>query len=57
MACGPCRPAPGRGTARPVLAIFSSIAYDSHGNTTTLGAETLRYDGADRHTETEVTPS
>ncbi|MGH9152293.1 MAG: PA14 domain-containing protein [Acidimicrobiales bacterium] len=29
-------------------------AYDSHGNTTTFGAQTLVYDGADRHVETEV---
>jgi RHS repeat-associated protein len=28
--------------------------YDSHGNTTTLGTQTLIYDGADRHMETKV---
>ncbi len=34
----------------------SSIAptYDSHGNTTTIGGETLGYDGADRHMVTQV---
>ncbi len=29
-------------------------AYDSHGNTTTLGTQTLIYDGAGRHMETKV---
>jgi RHS repeat-associated protein len=33
-----------------------SIAYDSHGNTTTLGNQTLTYDGDDRHVNTQ-TPS
>jgi RHS repeat-associated protein len=30
------------------------LAYDSHGNTTTLGVETHHYDGADRHMSTQV---
>lgn len=30
-------------------------AYDARGNTTTLGAQALLYDGADRHTETRAT--
>jgi RHS repeat-associated protein len=32
-------------------------SYDSHGSTTTLGSETLIYDGADRHVETKVNAS
>ncbi len=32
-------------------------AYDSHGNTTTLGNQTLVYDGADRHMETKLNGS
>jgi RHS repeat-associated protein len=31
---------------------YSTIAYDDHGNTTTLGAEQMTYDGADRHVKT-----
>src|SRR5206468_3226833 len=31
-----------------------TLAYDSHGNTTTLGTQTLVYDGAGRHMETKV---
>lgn len=31
---------------------MSALGYDTHGNTTALGAETLGYDGADRHTTT-----
>ncbi len=31
-----------------------TLAYDSHGNTTTLGTQTLIYDGADRHLETKL---
>lgn len=31
-----------------------SPVYDSHGNTTTLGNQTMAYDGADRHTSTTV---
>ena len=26
-----------------------TVTYDNHGNTTTIGGETLGYDGADRH--------
>ena len=37
------------------LAGYSGIAYDTHGNTTTLGDQTLGYDGADRHLRTETT--
>lgn len=33
-------------------AAFTTIAYDTHGNTTTLGADALSYDGAGRHTQT-----
>ncbi len=33
-----------------------TLAYDSHGNTTTLGTQTLIYDGADRHLETKLRP-
>jgi RHS repeat-associated protein len=33
-------------------AAYPSIAYDAVGNTTTLGGQTLKYDGADRHVET-----
>jgi RHS repeat-associated protein len=32
-------------------------AYDAHGNTTTLGAQALTYDGADRHTTTTAAGS
>ncbi|HVL27155.1 MAG TPA: PA14 domain-containing protein, partial [Acidimicrobiales bacterium] len=35
-------------------AAVGTPAYDTHGNTTTLGAQTLIYDGADRHMETKV---
>ncbi len=35
-------------------AIGTTPAYDSRGNTTTLGAQTLSWDGADRHTKTQV---
>jgi RHS repeat-associated protein len=31
---------------------YPTIAYDAHGNTTTLGSQTMKYDGADRHLET-----
>ena len=31
-----------------------TLAYDSHGNTTTMGTQTLIYDGADRHMETKL---
>ena len=31
---------------------FSGLTYDSHGNTTSLGPQTLVYDGADRHVAT-----
>jgi RHS repeat-associated protein len=31
---------------------YGSITYDSHGNTKTLGTQTLTYDGADRHVAT-----
>ncbi len=31
---------------------YSSPAYDTHGNTTTLGSSTMTYDGADRHMST-----
>jgi RHS repeat-associated protein len=31
---------------------YSSIAYDAHGNTTTLGGQTMVYDQADRHIST-----
>ena len=31
---------------------FAAVGYDSHGNTTTLGTQTLGYDGADRHIST-----
>jgi RHS repeat-associated protein len=30
----------------------SAISYDNHGNTTTLGGDSLSYDGADRHVST-----
>jgi RHS repeat-associated protein len=29
-----------------------ALAYDAHGNTTTMGTQALTYDGADRHTQT-----
>jgi RHS repeat-associated protein len=32
----------------------TSLAYDAHGNTTTLADQTLSYDVADRHIETEL---
>jgi len=32
----------------------ASIAYDAHGNTTTLADETLAYDSTDRHTKTTL---
>jgi YD repeat-containing protein len=32
-----------------------TIGYDGHGNTTTLGSQTLTFDAADRHTGTKVT--
>ena len=32
-------------------------AYDAHGNTTTLGTQTLGYDGADRHVTTTAAPT
>jgi RHS repeat-associated protein len=35
---------------------FGSIAYDGHGNTTTLGGQTISYDGGDRQTAT-TTPT
>jgi RHS repeat-associated protein len=35
-------------------AAVGTPAYDSHGNTTTLGTQTLLYDGADRHMETKL---
>jgi RHS repeat-associated protein len=35
-------------------AAVGTPGYDSHGNTTTLGTQTLVYDGADRHMETKV---
>ncbi len=31
---------------------YGTIAYDTHGNTTTLGSQTLTYDAADRHLQT-----
>lgn len=31
---------------------YSSIVYDTRGNTTTLGSEVMTYDGADRHMKT-----
>ena len=31
---------------------YGALSYDTHGNTTTLGAESHRYDGADRHVVT-----
>ncbi len=31
---------------------YSAITYDGHGNTVTLGQESLVYDGADRHVQT-----
>jgi RHS repeat-associated protein len=34
---------------------IASPTYDARGNTTVLGAQSLLYDGADRHTETRVT--
>ncbi|MGH2721743.1 MAG: RHS repeat-associated core domain-containing protein, partial [Actinomycetota bacterium] len=33
---------------------YSAPAYDGHGNTTTLGTQTMKYDGADRHVETKA---
>jgi RHS repeat-associated protein len=33
-------------------ATVGTPAYDTHGNTTTLGTQTLTYDGAERHTQT-----
>ena len=33
---------------------IGSPTYDAHGNTVTLGAQTLTYDGADRHVKTVV---
>ncbi|MCU1460945.1 MAG: hypothetical protein JWO37_1020 [Acidimicrobiales bacterium] len=33
---------------------IGSPGYDAHGNTTTLGTQTLGYDGADRHLSTSV---
>ncbi|MDJ0325210.1 hypothetical protein QMG61_15700 [Cryobacterium sp. PH31-AA6] len=33
----------------------AELAYDAHGNTTTLGIETLGYDAADRHLTTTLT--
>jgi len=36
-------------------AIGTTPAYDARGNTTTLGTQTLAWDGADRHTRTQVT--
>jgi len=33
---------------------YGAPAYDGHGNTTTLGKQTLTYDGADRHLGTAV---
>ena len=35
-------------------AAVGTLAYDLHGNTTTLGAQTLVYDSADRHSQTQV---
>ncbi|MCA1683897.1 MAG: hypothetical protein LC708_02040, partial [Actinobacteria bacterium] len=35
-------------------AAVGTPAYDAHANTTTLGTQTLIYDGADRHMETKV---
>lgn len=31
---------------------YGSITYDAHGNTATIGGQTLGYDGADRHVTT-----
>ncbi|HSH59938.1 MAG TPA: RHS repeat-associated core domain-containing protein [Acidimicrobiales bacterium] len=33
---------------------YGAIAYDAHGNTTTIGSQSLVYDGADRHLRTTV---
>ena len=35
---------------------YSAINYDAHGNTTTLGGQTLGYDGSDRHMSTAYGP-
>jgi len=32
---------------------MGTLAYDSHGNTTTLGGQSMGYDGADRHVTTD----
>jgi RHS repeat-associated protein len=33
---------------------YNSLAYDSHGSTSTLGSQAMTYDGADRHVQTVV---
>ncbi|HZN16013.1 MAG TPA: PA14 domain-containing protein [Acidimicrobiales bacterium] len=35
--------------------LTTGIGYDTHGNTASLGGQTLIYDGADRHDETRLT--
>lgn len=47
-----CYDAADRVTSTTQSGYGTIIAYDSHGNTTTLGGETRRYDSADRHRET-----
>ncbi|MEY2569013.1 MAG: hypothetical protein QOE35_3542 [Actinomycetota bacterium] len=36
---------------------YNAVSYDDRGNTTALGGQVLRYDGADRHMATEVGPT
>src|SRR5207244_8599434 len=36
---------------------YGSITYDAHGNTKTIGGQTLGYDGVDRHLTTSYGPA
>ncbi len=50
-----CYDAADRLTSSSGPAAVGTVAYDGRGNTTTLGTQTLTYDGADRHVQTTVT--
>ncbi len=50
----PSGASPVSGTNLSTTAPQPTLAYDTHGNTTKLGDQTLVYDAADRHVETQV---